>query len=145
MPLTRVELDRSSTCGNMLSAVALSSLSSPSLLPYTTLHSRARSLPPPPVGQPLMFPLSILSASNGALMRARVPLDPVTLEPWELSNSDEEGGVSIAGVPGRAAGIEVELPLSVDESAPPAGAVYSATLEGYEVGLSLALPLLGAR
>ncbi|ORY92664.1 hypothetical protein BCR35DRAFT_286005 [Leucosporidium creatinivorum] len=103
-------LDWSSTCGNMLSAVALQSIALP-ILPYTTLFTRARSLPRPEPGQPLLFPLSILSASNGAIMRARVPIDPITLQVWQPPEGE---GVKIAGVPGEEVGIEVEMPMAED-------------------------------
>ncbi|GAA6042290.1 hypothetical protein JCM8097_000617 [Rhodosporidiobolus ruineniae] len=116
-------LDWSASCGNMFTAVALSALSTP-ILPYSTLFSRSRSLPRPSVDDlsaPLMFPLSILSASNGVLMRARVPLDPLTLMPWEPKPGE---GAEIAGVPGRdEAGIEVELPLETGEGGAEGGLV----------------------
>lgn len=100
---------RTATCGNMLAALALSAISTP-LLPYTTLFTRSRSLPPPPPGSPLMFPLSILSASNGIVLRARVPIDPLTLQVWEPKEGE---GCVIAGVPGEGVGVEVEMPIQV--------------------------------
>lgn len=70
------------------------------------------ALPPPlrstAPGSPLLLPISILSASNGLLMKARVPVDPVTLEVWEPESGE---GTVIAGVPGEALGIEIELPI----------------------------------
>jgi hypothetical protein len=93
----------------MLAAVALTSISTP-ILPYSTLFSRSRQLPRPPPGQPLLFPLTILSASNGALMRVRVPIDPWTLQVWEPPEGE---GCVIAGVPGEEVGIEVEMPIEV--------------------------------
>ncbi|BGP24508.1 methylitaconate delta-isomerase [Rhodotorula toruloides] len=105
-------LDWSASCGNMFTAAALTSIATP-LIPYSTLFDRSRSLPRPADGQPLLFPLSILSASNGVLMRARVPIDPITLLPWEPEPGQ---GIEIAGVPGRdEAGIEVEMPLEAGE------------------------------
>lgn len=105
-------LDWSASCGNMFSAAALSALA---LVPYTTLWDRARALPRPEhFGDPLLLPLSILSASNGVLMRARVPVDPYSLQAWEPPRGE---GVAIAGVPGRdEAGIEVEMPLEGGEA-----------------------------
>ncbi|GAA5869696.1 hypothetical protein JCM8547_005108 [Rhodosporidiobolus lusitaniae] len=101
-------LDWSASCGNMFAAVALAAVSNP-IIPYTTLFSRSRTLPRPNFGSPLLFPLSILSASNGVLMRARVPIDPYSLQPWEPGPGE---GVEIAGVPGAdEPGIEVEMPL----------------------------------
>ncbi|KAL8279871.1 hypothetical protein RQP46_007721 [Phenoliferia psychrophenolica] len=104
-------MDWAASCGNMLAAVAFSAVSTP-LIPYSTLFSRARSLPQPPMGSPLLFPLSILSASNGKIMRARVPIDPMSLQMWE---PPEGQGCQIAGVPGEDAGIEVEMPIELGE------------------------------
>lgn len=104
-------LDWTATCGNMAGAVALACLSD-SIVPYSTLFTRARELPKPPLGFPLLFPLKILSASNGKIMRARVPIDPFTLQAWEPAEGE---GCQIAGVPGEAAGIEIEMPLELDE------------------------------
>lgn len=107
VPIRDSRLDWASTCGNMLSAVALSSISS--VIPYSTIFSRARSLPSPTLGEPLLLPISILSAATGDVFIARVPLHPTTLEVWE----PEAGkGCVIAGVPGEAAGIILELPLA---------------------------------
>ncbi|KAM0787543.1 hypothetical protein ACM66B_003614 [Microbotryomycetes sp. NB124-2] len=101
-------IDWNATCGNMLAAVALNALSTP-ILPYSRLFERARSLRKGwSNDEPIMFPLSILSTSNSALLRARVPIDPITLQPWE---PPEGQGVKIAGVPEEGAGIELETPL----------------------------------
>lgn len=103
-------LDWTASCGNMFTAVSIAALSIP-LLPYTTIFTRARSLPrsEQDPDAPIMFPLSILSASNGAVMRARVPIDPLTLQVWEPPAGQ---GVEIAGVPGRdEPGVMVEMPL----------------------------------
>lgn len=94
----------------MFTAAAIAGLS---LLPYTTLFTRARSglprLSPNNPDSPLLFPLSILSASNGVLMRARVPIDPYSLQLWEPAPGE---GAEIAGVPGRdEPGVMVEMPL----------------------------------
>ncbi|GAA5907229.1 hypothetical protein JCM8208_006725 [Rhodotorula glutinis] len=105
------DLDWSASCGNMFAAAALSSLA---LVPYTTLFDRARTLPRPEFGDPLLLPLSILSASNGVLMRARVPVDPYSLQAYEPAPGE---GVAIAGVPGSdEPGIEVEMPLEQGEA-----------------------------
>ncbi|GAA6024994.1 hypothetical protein JCM8202_002180 [Rhodotorula sphaerocarpa] len=113
------ELDWTASCGNVFAAAAVAALSVP-LLPYTTLFTRARSLPPSSdPDAPILFPLSILSASNGALMRARVPLDPLSLQIWEPPAGQ---GAEVAGVPGRdEPGIMVEMPL--DGSAEKGGLV----------------------
>ncbi|KDE06613.1 hypothetical protein MVLG_03109 [Microbotryum lychnidis-dioicae p1A1 Lamole] len=100
-------LDWTATCGNMLSAVAVSAVSS-SIIPYSTLFARARSLPRPEPGEPLLLPISILSAANGIVMRVRVPLDPYTLQIW---HPEPGKGVKIAGVPEEVAAIECEMPI----------------------------------
>lgn len=99
----------------MVSAAALSALTS-SIVPYTTLFLRSRQLRKLPRDQevdlttPIMFPLSILSASNGILMKANVPIDPISLQVWEPRNPGQ--GCEIAGVPGKdEPGIEIEMPL----------------------------------
>ncbi|GAA5824209.1 hypothetical protein JCM11251_001568 [Rhodosporidiobolus azoricus] len=113
-------LDWSASCGNMFAAAALSAISSP-IIPYSTLFARTRSLPRPDFDQPLLFPLSILSASNGVLMKARVPIDPISLLPWEPNEGE---GVEIAGVPGKdEPGIEVEMPLDAGDGCASAGLV----------------------
>ncbi|GAA5941667.1 hypothetical protein JCM1841_006921 [Sporobolomyces salmonicolor] len=113
-------IDWSASCGNMVAAAALTAVGTP-IIPYSTLFMRSRTLPAPSDGSPLLFPLSILSASNGVLMHARVPIDPVTLLPWE----PEEGeGVEIAGVPGRdEPGIEIEMPLEFGNASAKGGLV----------------------
>ncbi|SCV71213.1 BQ2448_2801 [Microbotryum intermedium] len=127
------------TCGNMLSAVAVSSISS-FIIPYSTLFTRARSLPRPEPGEPLLFPLSILSAANGLVMRARVPLDPYTLQVWD----PEPGkGAKIAGVPEEAAAIECEMPIeSTQDGADGSGLVTgrvkdSVSIDGKEITVSI--------
>ncbi|GAA6002413.1 hypothetical protein JCM10207_001107 [Rhodosporidiobolus poonsookiae] len=113
-------IDWSASCGNMFAAAALSAITTP-IIPYSTLFARARSLPRPNFDAPLMLPLSILSASNGVLMRARVPVDPISLLPWEPKEGE---GVEIAGVPGRdEPGIEVEMPLETGGGGAEAGLV----------------------
>ncbi|GAA6002233.1 uncharacterized protein JCM10292_000820 [Rhodotorula paludigena] len=116
----KAELDWSASCGNMTAAAAVTAISTP-LIPYTTLFDRARCLPRPPFGEPLLFPLSILSASNGVLMRARVPIDPYSLQLWEPAPGE---GAEIAGVPGRdEPGIEIEMPLDGGEGSANGGLV----------------------
>ncbi|KAK4051214.1 hypothetical protein OIV83_003036 [Microbotryomycetes sp. JL201] len=103
---------RSATCGNMLAAVALSALSTP-ILPYSQLFERARALRRGwSNDEPIMLPLSILSASNSAILRARVPIDPISLQPWDPPPGQ---GEKIAGVPEEGAGIELETPLQADD------------------------------
>ncbi|GAA5907805.1 uncharacterized protein JCM6883_001899 [Sporobolomyces salmoneus] len=108
-------IDWTASCGNMVSAAALSALTT-SILPYTTLFLRSRELRRPSEGDlnsPIMFPLSILSASNGVLMKAHIPIDPVSLQVWEPRVGE---GCEIAGVPGKdEPGIEVEMPLDLGE------------------------------
>lgn len=109
-------IDWTASCGNLVAAVALASLTD-HMIPYTTLFTRSRALKRRDrdargrgEDEPIQFPISILSASNGVVVKARVPIDPVSLQVYE---PDEPGrGCRIAGVPGQdEPGIEVELPL----------------------------------
>lgn len=58
-------------------------------------------------------------------MKARVPLDPITLQLYEPA---EGSGCAIAGVPGEAAGIVCEMPLSSSGSALVTGRVKDIVL-----------------
>ncbi|GAA5980267.1 hypothetical protein JCM5350_000892 [Sporobolomyces pararoseus] len=131
-------IDWSASCGNMVSAVALSALNS-SIIPYTTLFLRAREIRKPSQDpfSPIMFPISILSASNGVLMRANVPINPISLQLWEPKAGE---GCEIAGVPGRdEPGIEVEMPLESEDGGLPTGrAKDTVKLEdGTEISVSI--------
>ncbi|KAK4056899.1 hypothetical protein OIO90_002149 [Microbotryomycetes sp. JL221] len=111
-------IDWSATCGNMVAAVALHAISTP-ILPYTTMFQRALLLrqqqqDKDDIDKPLMFPLSILSTSNSTILKANVPINPITLQPW----IPEPGqGLQIAGVPERGAGIQIETPLESSDQA----------------------------
>lgn len=125
VPIRDGAIDWSATCGNMLAAVALFALGSPSMIPYTTLFRRAKSLPHPESG-PLLFPLYILSASNGQVVTVFVPLCPDTLQIWEPTPGDGTA-IKIAGVPGDALGIRCEIP------APEGGLVTGRVLDEVEI------------
>lgn len=78
-------------------------------------------------------------------MRARVPLDPHSLQVWEPAPGE---GCTIAGVPGEEVGIEVEMPIEVVEGVE-GGLVTgrardSVTLHGVEVRSFLSSSRLGA-
>ncbi|GAA6060511.1 hypothetical protein JCM10212_005592 [Sporobolomyces blumeae] len=109
-------IDWTASCGNMVAAAALSALST-SIVPYSKVFLRAKALPRSDDVDPfapVSFPISLLSASNGVVMRAHVPIDPVSLQVYEPARGR---GVEIAGVPGRdEPGIEVEMPLDFDAS-----------------------------
>ncbi|GAA5878598.1 hypothetical protein JCM16303_002137 [Sporobolomyces ruberrimus] len=136
-------IDWSASCGNMVSAAALSALTS-SILPYTTLFLRSRQLRRPTDGDlttPITFPLSILSASNGVLMKANIPIDPVSLQVWEPATGQ---GCEIAGVPGTdEPGIEIEMPLEFEDERGEGGLVTGRTKDvvkledGSEVTVSI--------
>lgn len=75
-------------------------------------------------------------------MRARVPVDPDTLEVWEPRAGDGTS-VKIAGVPGEALGIEVEMPLPEPEEGANEMSVEGSlktVLEGHEVRASFVPP-----
>lgn len=132
----------------MVSAAALSALTS-SILPYTTLFLRSRQLRRPTNGDlttPIMFPLSVLSASNGVLMKANIPIDPVSLQVWEPATGQ---GCEIAGVPGKEEpGIEIEMPLEFEDERGEGGLVTGRTKDvvkledGSEVSPTLFPPKL---
>jgi 2-methylaconitate cis-trans-isomerase PrpF len=111
-----VVIFRTATCGNMLAAVALASISQ-NIVPYTTLH-RLRSSQTGVVNNgdtndPLSVPVRILAANTGAVLTARVLVDPLSLQLYEPPAGN---GARIAGVPGEAAPVEVELPLETGGS-----------------------------
>jgi 2-methylaconitate cis-trans-isomerase PrpF len=93
----------------MLAAVAFASISH-HLVPFTALH-RYRSSTSHDGDGPVSVPVRILAANTGAVLTARVSLDPQTTLVYE---PQEGKGARIAGVPGEAAPIEVELPLEME-------------------------------
>lgn len=103
-------IDWDATCGNLLAAVGVAAVTMP-VLEYSAMFARALKMDKPERG-PLMFPVSIMAAATGAVVTVRVPLDPWTLQLYEPAEGE---GVRIAGVPGEAAGVEVEIPIEVGE------------------------------
>lgn len=139
-----LEALRSSTCGNMLSAVAYSSFTN-SLIPFSRLFSQISSLrsipssPTPGPPPPITYPIRILSANTGKVLTARVPIDALTMKVWDPPVGK---GVKIAGVPGEAAGIELEFPIESEVGAGEGGLMTGrerdvVTIDGKEVSVCL--------
>lgn len=92
----------------MLSAVACSAITD-NILPYTRLFQLSRAaLPPADDLAPIPIPIRILSGNSGQVLLAHVLVDQTTLQLYE---APEDEGVSIAGVPGSAAPVELEFPI----------------------------------
>lgn len=106
-------IDWSSTCGNMMAAVAIQALNRKRVLPPA-------SLPPAHLIDPndnteYIWPVRILAHDTGKVFTAHVP---VTYYRSNVKNSQSGrfgpsiiGDAQIAGVPGRAPGIMIESPL----------------------------------
>lgn len=112
VPINGNTVDWSSTCGNMVAAVAHFSVQQGLISPEIL----ADRLPPPrqsgDSGQRQSLPMSILSHDSAKVVIARVPVD--------LFHTDGnvfkwlpalDGEATIAGVPGRHPGILIESPL----------------------------------
>ncbi|PWY97921.1 DUF453-domain-containing protein [Testicularia cyperi] len=109
------QIDWTSTCGNLVSAVALFGLHqghvSQHRIAEVYTQTAGKSAQP---GDRFSFPVRILVSSSGQIIRANVP---VTAHASESAAGDVtwypdmEGDASIAGVPGKAPGILIETPL----------------------------------
>lgn len=70
-------------------------------------------------------------------MRARVPIDPDTLMLWE-PQADDGTAIKIAGVPGKALGIETELPIVSESNGMVTGRpVDTISIDGKEIKVSI--------
>lgn len=94
-------IDWSSTCGNFLSAVALHA--------YThygpTFHARIAQAA---TGSQYRLPLRLLLADSGKRVTVQIPLERSSKGAWIVSR---EADTQIAGVPGRAPGLQIHVPL----------------------------------
>lgn len=87
---TTAEIAWTAASADAVAAVALAAVSGATpVVPFSTLFMRAKRMEQPPWGEPLLLPISILSACEGRILRARVPMCPLTLQVWE----PEEGAV----------------------------------------------------
>ena len=127
------EIDWTSTCGNMVSAVALFGLhqghvGQQRIGEVFEEHVGRRA----EVGDAFMFPVRLLVTCSGQIVRANVP---VTLYPSSKAKDpgvwypDLDGKTTISGVPGTAPGILIETPLKPDELLPTGNQVDTITLD----------------
>ena len=107
------EIDWTSTCGNLVSAVALFGLHQ-GHVPQQRLfeafeqkHGRHAK-----EGDAFAFPARLLVASSGQIVRANVPVTLYRTESGNVWYPDMDGEHTISGVPGTAPGILIETPLS---------------------------------
>lgn len=95
------DIDWSSTCGNFLAAVALHA--------YThhapTFHARIAEAA---TGSEHRLPLRLLLADSGKRVTVHVPLQRTDAGTWIFSTKAD---TQIAGVPGRAPGMQIHIPL----------------------------------
>ena len=103
------EVDWTSTCGNLVSAVALFGLHQ-GYVPQVRIEEVFKGMEGRGgvEGDKMMFPVRLLVASSGQIVKAEVPL---TLYKGGMWYPDVEGGTTISGVPGRAPGILISTPL----------------------------------
>ncbi|CDU24306.1 uncharacterized protein SPSC_03377 [Sporisorium scitamineum] len=106
------EIDWTSTCGNLVSAVALFGLHQGHVkqqrINETFQEIEARSAS---VGDKFAFSARLLVTCSGQIVRANVPVTLYSNNSDTLWYPDLEGHVSISGVPGTAPGILIETPL----------------------------------
>ncbi|GAA99655.1 uncharacterized protein L969DRAFT_47360 [Mixia osmundae IAM 14324] len=91
------KLDWAATCGNMLSAVAVSAIDD-RLVPESTLRNRLNES---------KVSLRIL-ANTGTIFTAHVPVNADTLR---VPETEDATGYALAGVPGLGLPVELEFPL----------------------------------
>ena len=125
VPVERTtEIDWSSTCGNLVAAVALFALHS-GAVPQQRVGAHFQ-----PEDERGLFPVRILVASSGQIIRASVPVFRDHTGSWA---PDTQGNTSIAGVPGSAPGILIETPLEKHSILPTGNEVDTVTVQGQQV------------
>ncbi|KAG9126034.1 hypothetical protein FRC07_005152 [Ceratobasidium sp. 392] len=102
------ELDWGSTCGNLVSAAAMTAINWNLFQNKSVLSSLVAQGPNP---QPTTLPVRILAANNGLVVTANVPvmLDPSRTQPALVPVIG--GDAVISGVPGTGAPIVIETPI----------------------------------
>ncbi|KOS15960.1 hypothetical protein Malapachy_3266 [Malassezia pachydermatis] len=129
-------IDWSSTCGNFIAAAA----SHVYTHHWKALRPRLQSYLREQFGSDetqhptaVHFPLRLLMADSGKRVEAHIPLVQLAKGAWHLSRTPD---THIAGVPGRAPGIQVHMPLAVSPF--PTGQVCDTIrLEGRDVRVSV--------
>ncbi|CAD6893641.1 unnamed protein product [Tilletia controversa] len=146
VPVTGPQMvDWSSTCGNLVAAVAQYAIES-GVIPQAELlrhfESNAQEGSSSSQHHSFIFPLRILAADSGKRVLARVPIAASHLPGSITKNSlffypARSGDASIAGVPGTAAEILIESPL--DSGLLPSGNARDVVklADGEEVELTL--------
>ncbi|CAE6506464.1 unnamed protein product [Rhizoctonia solani] len=103
------ELDWGSTCGNLISAAAMTAINWNLVHNESILNQLVQA--DPKSGPHATLPIRILAANNGLVVTANVPvtLDPVVPKPTLVAITG--GDAVIAGVPGTGAPIVIETPI----------------------------------
>lgn len=109
------EVDWTSTCGNLVSAVALFGLHQGHVKQqrieevFEEKYGRK-----PRVGDAFAFPVRLIVTSSGQIIRANVPVTLYSSSPEGASvwYPDLTGSTTISGVPGTSPGILIETPLN---------------------------------
>lgn len=109
------EVDWTSTCGNLVSAVALFGLHEGHVKQARIAEAFQQVVGRQPrLGDGFAFPARLLVACSGQIVRANVPVTLHAVGGETMWWPDLEGDVSISGVPGTAPGILIETPLGED-------------------------------
>ncbi|KAJ9475895.1 Methylitaconate delta2-delta3-isomerase [Pseudozyma hubeiensis] len=124
------EIDWTSTCGNLVSAVALFGLHQ-GHVKQDRIHQVFEELQGIKAkdGDKFAFPVRLLVTCSGQIIRANVP---VTLYSTQNSGHwypDLEGDHTISGVPGSAPGILIETPLDTSSLLPTGNQLDTVTVE----------------
>ncbi|SNX87811.1 uncharacterized protein MEPE_06522 [Melanopsichium pennsylvanicum] len=128
------QVDWTSTCGNLISAVALFGLHQgyvdQSRISQVFENMQGRQ---PLVGDSFSFPARLLVTCSGQIVRANVPVtlyrNPESASTQATWYPDIEGHTSISGVPGIAPGILIEAPLNSTDLLPTGNQIDTVTLD----------------
>ena len=124
------QIDWTSTCGNLVSAVALFALHQGHVQQerihrvFQELHHR-----PAEAGDCFGFRVRLLVACSGQIVRAHVPVTLYTANNTTMWYPDLEGDHSISGVPGTAPGMLIETPLDSSSLLPTGNQIDTVSLE----------------
>lgn len=131
VPVERgTEIDWTSTCGNLVSAVALFGLHQGHVKQerigkaFEEINGR-----PAKVGDSFAFPARLLVTCSGQIVRANVPVTLYAADNSTVWYPDLEGDASISGVPGTAPGILIETPLDPSSLLPTGKQIDAVTVD----------------
>ncbi|KAN0064779.1 hypothetical protein ACQY0O_001836 [Thecaphora frezii] len=135
------EVDWSSTCGNLVSAVALYALQE-GVVSQDKIRDHFAAVRPdtsstPRHGDSMSFPVRILAASSGHIVTANVPLTAVGSGDVVMWHPDVTGDTSISGVPGTAPGILISTPLDTSVLLPTGRPLDKLTVQGHTFPLTI--------